>query len=550
MASTQTLGWTFIARDRFEAVAKRVKKNTKQIAGAMADVQGQSRRASIALAKVEQGAGGVATKLRGMSLAAAAATAASIKAFGDLEEGVSNTLTLLTAPEIARYEGDLNDAAKGAVRLGFSIEDSTKGLFDYVSAMGVGEETTSQFKEAQILAKSGSASLSASVLGLTKVINAYGRDTTDAREVAVSLFAAQKKGQTTVQDLALNVGKASAMAANSGVSFKELLSTMAELSLVMGSTEEASTGVRNLIQGLINPSTEAEEVLRALGIAASATELAQAGWVPTLEQVSKIAQKNPDVLAMMFPNIRAQNAAAALTGESIVKIGDALQEIESDIKNGTGMLEAYERQMDLTNQKISEAWGAIKLLGVAIGNALRPVILLVGEAAVWATGALEEMNEWVAAVLVLAAGAATFFAAIGKGAMVVAAFVKGWGLLMAGVHALAPILYVVGAALVATVGLVPLLIGLAVAAVAAAIAFLVVKWDWVKEKYNAVKSWLGFGGDEGDIDVSGNANVNQSARLDANINIAAPAGVVQETSSRTSGTGAGLNVGMNLQESM
>ena len=160
------------------------------------------------------------------------------------------------------------------------------------------------------------------------------------------------------------------------------------------------------------------------------------------------------------------------------------------------------------------------------------------------------IKKTTAGVLLIVAGLSGFLAIIGKSAVVGGAFVKVWAGLKLAFFAIVPVLKVIGLLLIGTFGLVPALITAAVLAIAAIIAFMVVKWDFVKEKFNQVKQFLGFGGDSGDLDVSGNASLSSRTAIDFNATITAPAGVVQETSTKTSGDTGGLNIGVNNVEAL
>jgi TP901 family phage tail tape measure protein len=260
------IAYTYVARDKFTAISKRVKHSV----GA---VQRKFKGFSKTLKRTSERLRDVARKLRSVSLAAAGLGAASVKAFGDFEKGITNVFTLLDKDQLVQFEGDLTAVSKGAIAMGFSMEDVNKALFDNVSALGTSENSMEAFEVAQKLAIGGVADLSVAVDGITSIMNAYGKETTNSNVVANAFFTAQKAGKTTVDRLASTVGAVAPMAKSAGVGFQELLATMSQLTLGGLSTEESATALRGALTALLKPGAEAEKILTDLGVPFGASGL-------------------------------------------------------------------------------------------------------------------------------------------------------------------------------------------------------------------------------------------------------------------------------------
>jgi len=302
------------------------------------------------------------------------------RAFAEFEKGLTNVFTLLSNEEVNKYGKGLESVAKDAIALGFATEDTTKALFDNVSALGASEKSIETFKIAQKLAIGGVASLSISVDGLTSVINAYGKGTTEATEVANAFFTAQKAGKTTVAELAVNVGKVAPIAKQAGIGFKTLLATMSQLTLGGLNTEEATTALRGAIAGLLKPSEAARKVMEKYNIPIGASALQSANFTEVLKKLAIAAKENPDALAEMIPNIRALTAVGALGSKEIENLNKTINSINEDIKNGTGLNEAYAKQMETFSRQVKVAIGQIKVIAIDFGGIfaefLTPALLL------------------------------------------------------------------------------------------------------------------------------------------------------------------------------
>lgn len=295
----------------------------------------------------------------------------AVKTFSEMEKGLTDITNLASRGKgFAKFSSDMEGAQESAVEMGFAIDDVNKSLFDTVSALGQGALALDTYAEAQKLAKGGNAQLSETVDGLTSVINAYGRETTKASDVSNAFFTAQKQGKTTVAELSSNIGKVAPIAKSAGIGFKELLATMAEMTLGGLSTDEATTSLRATISALVKPAKEAEEVLRELGVPVGALELKEKGLGFALAQLSKAQKENADILAKAIPNIRALTGVTSFNDEKLQHLQQTQDLINQDIEKGTGLNEAYTDSMNDMSNITAKTMGVIKTFSNDIGKLL------------------------------------------------------------------------------------------------------------------------------------------------------------------------------------
>ena len=298
----------------------------------------------------------------------------AVKTFSEMESGLTNIKNLLDLSGIKTMSAELEGLQETAIEAGFGIQDVSKALFDNVSALGNGQVALDSFTQAQKLAKGGNADLGVAVDGLTSVINAYGRDTTNASDVANAFFSAQQKGKTTVSELAANIGKVAPVAKSAGIGFKELLATMSTLTLGGLSTDEATTSLRSTISALVKPTKEAEKVLKSLGVPVGALELKEKGLGFALAQLSKAQEENADIIAKAIPNIRALTGVTSFSEDKLKILAETQQKMNDDIKNGTGLNEAYNRTLldfgDILKSTVGSTSTARKEIGKMIVEGL------------------------------------------------------------------------------------------------------------------------------------------------------------------------------------
>lgn len=329
---------------------------------------------------VEQCSAKIDTMGKTATVAGAALTgmsALNVKAFSNIEKGLTNVYTLLDRDQLVKFRSNIDNTANSAIKMGFTIDDTTTALFDSISAIGDVEKSLEVYNEAQKLAIGGNADLAVSVDGMTSIMNAYHLATDEATKIAVAFFRAQKVGKTDVQKMASNVGKIAPVAKSAGVSYQELLSTMAVLTKAGLSTDEATTALRASMSALIKPTKEAETMLKKYGVPVGAVDIKSKGWCETLKALIKAGKEHEDELAQMIPNIRALTAVTSLGEKEFALMSETIAQMNKDIKKGTGLSEAYALQMKTTDKATSMLWGSIKSLSASIGEGLAPVVKVI-----------------------------------------------------------------------------------------------------------------------------------------------------------------------------
>ena len=368
--------YTFSISDRFSGPARRIRQATLRIRNSMGKLERKSLTTSMAL-------GRVANRLKQFGpLAIGAGMVVAVKQFGNLQDGIEDTLNLLTnRAEIPKFRHQIKSLTEEAIKMGFSMEDANKGIFDNMSAMGFGAKAVDTFRAAQKLSIAGNATLGASVLGLTKLQNAYVDSTASSEEIAAALMITQQLGQTTIQELGQNIGKVSATARANGIEMNEFLAVYGQLTKVLANSEEAATGLKALITSLSKAQGQQAKVLKALNIPFGANVLAEKGLIPILRAVNKARKENANAIAFALPNVRASNAAAALSNELLDGAAKAQQAMNDKVKASATLTAAQEAKMELFNESMKRARGELSIIGADIGENLVPVIEGFGRAA-------------------------------------------------------------------------------------------------------------------------------------------------------------------------
>jgi TP901 family phage tail tape measure protein len=523
----QRVSYTFFAVDKFSAIARRISASTEAVRGKMRALDAQLKKvdksASVALGK----------KLRGVSLAAGVAAGASVKAFGDLEAGVVNVLTLLEDDKaVEKYRGRIKGLIESTVAEGFSIEDASAAVFDNVKALGASEKSFGAYTAALDLARATNTDINASVGGVSAVMKAYGLEATDATRVTDAFVVAQRRG-IRVGDMAENVAKIAPLAKQAGIGFEELFATTAQLTKKGMDPAGAAQAVKAAIVALVKPGKTAEKMFRALGIPVGVAELRSAGLAATLSKLAVVGQKYPDIMDQLIPNVRALTAAAALGGPELAAIQKTIVEMNTAATTGAGVVGALEKQEATFNDTLGDTIGEVKILASMIGEGLAPVIKVVGFV----------VHALVVGLRALGPVASKILGGL-LGAVAIAAPV----LLFFGKFLL--VMGAIGGAIVGALSAPIAFIAVLIAAFVAAVAVVVANVDSVTDKAvkvkNAVSGFFGFGAGAKEVDASFIGDVMQRNQTDINVNLNAPKGAISSVKTQTTGDTSGLNVGVNM----
>lgn len=249
-------------------------------------------------------------------IGAAIAAAFSLRpliAFKDAMAEVS-TLVDTTTFDMARLE---KAAIAQSAAFGGSAADQARAFYQIISAgASSAAQATEILTAANKLAVGGVTDVTTAADGLTSVLNAYGSKVEGATAVSDALFVGMRAGKTTIGQLASSLGKVAPLAAQTGVSFDELVAGVSALTKGGISTTEAVTGVRAVLAAVAKPTTEAAKLAKALGLEFNAAALQSKGFAGFLQDIVAKTGGSTDALSQLFGGVEALVPIMALSGQA------------------------------------------------------------------------------------------------------------------------------------------------------------------------------------------------------------------------------------------
>ena len=318
-------------------------------------------------------------KISGVIFAAlVGAGGAAVVQFAKFQNQLTAVKTLLDENSFGAkgLEKGFKDLTKEVLKLGtkipVSIDLMNKALFDTVSAGVDASQAVEVVGVAARLAVAGLTDVAIATDGITSALGAYGIAANDANLVAAKFFTAQKRGKTTIAELAGGFGLVAANAAAAGVSFEELLGAVSAVTVGSIRTNAAFTGLKALLAGIAAPTAKAAKEAKRLGVEFSASALRAQGLEGFLKSLTESEKFTKDSVTALFGSVEAQTIAFSLTGTQAQKFSEILVELKDDQKALDTATRAYNEQSQTLSNQTKVASQRMKILAIQIGEKLLP----------------------------------------------------------------------------------------------------------------------------------------------------------------------------------
>ncbi len=252
-----------------------------------------------------------------------------------------------------------------------SATDNTKALYQALSA-GVDPVKAVEFiAEAAKFAKAALTDTFTAVDIGTTVLNAYGLKAEEVTRVNDILFKTIELGKTTGQELASALGIDIPTAAALKVPLEEVTAAIATMTKGGIDTDIAVTSLNQALITFLNPTKQAMDLAKELGVELSADAIKTKGFAGALAELAAKSEGNTEAISTFFGNIRALRAALALTGPQAAEFDAILGKLRESA-GATGV--AFEKQRGSFKAVKEEFSAGFEKLAIALGTTLFPVL--------------------------------------------------------------------------------------------------------------------------------------------------------------------------------
>lgn len=375
---------------------------------------------------------------------------------------------------------------------GVSASDIAEAAYSAISAGQDTEDAVQFVADAMQLAKAGFTDSGTAIDTLTTIMNAYGDASGSAADISDRLITAQNLGKTTVAELGSNMGKVIPTAAMYGVNLDNLASAYVTTTKNGIATADSTTYINGMLNELGKSGSTASNILKNK-TGKSFKELMDSGMSLTdaLQIIQDAADASGKSMADMFSSQEAAKAAATITQHA-----DDFTESMNAMEESSGKTaEAFAVVDDTTAASMEKLKTSVQNLAVQLGDILIPVVEeVVGHVqriVDWLGSLDESQKKTIVTVAAVVAAVGPALIVIGNVVGVVGNIITGIGTAIQVIGTVVGIITgtVIPAitGFVATVGIVPIAILAAAAAIIAAIA---VFGDQIKAVLQGVDDFL------------------------------------------------------------
>jgi len=312
---------------------------------------------------------GALTKIAaGVTLAITGIGIASVKLASDFDSKMREVNT------IARETGEGFDNMRKQVlnlssQLGKDATQMAAALYQVQSAGYKGAAGMTVLRESVKLSIAGLAEMESVAKAVTVALNVWGLSADHATKVTDEMFKTVELGIIKVEDIAGGLGYAAANAEKVGMSFSELMATIATLTKAGIQSRKAFVGVRQILAAIITPSQEAKKAFEGIGV--SARTIKKEGLIGVIEKIGKATEGDIEQIAKFIPDVRSLTAALSLGGnmmeiyaQNLIEIGDSAGATERAVEE---INKSFSRFIEIYKTRF-------KNVLINVGDAVTPII--------------------------------------------------------------------------------------------------------------------------------------------------------------------------------
>ena len=339
-------------------------------------------QATAGMAKATGGVQKYQAQLRKAGLVATASGAAIVGALGlavksaaafDSSMREVNSLMGLSNAEFEKLKDETLDMASA---LGVDAVQSAKALYQAISA-GVPRGNAVEFLAvASKAAIAGVTTTETAVDGLTTVINAFGKDISEAQEVADVMFTAVKGGKTTFDELSASMFQVAPIAAAMDIDFRDVAAAVASLTKQGVPTKIAMTQLRQAMVALQKPTESMSDLITGLGFASGGALIDAHGLQGALNILATQSGATEEELAKAFGSVEALGAVLGLTGKQAEA---AAADLQASYDSAGAATEAYEIVNESASRQLAIMVNRLKVLSIEIGTVLLPIVVAIAQ---------------------------------------------------------------------------------------------------------------------------------------------------------------------------
>lgn len=333
---------------------------------------------------------------------------AKAKAFGDLavDTGFKGMIELETASvkvkSIAGNSLELNkiqsELLKNSTKTGVAVNELADAQYVAMSSGVKAAESIDAAVLSSKLAISGFTDTNSALKLMTSTMDVYGLTGTEAMQsISDKMLVTQNLGGTSIGELASSLGSVTPIAKSAGISLDEVLGAVGSLTKSGQSTSKAMAGLEGIMSNVIEPTEQARDMAKKLGIDFSVSAIKSKGFAKWLEEIKVKTGGSTDAMDQLFGDVNALNAAISLTSEGGF---NDFNNILGEVIDSAGMTdEIFKTMTNTIGFKLDKLKNTSKNIFTSMMNTQSGLIgEYIDKIETWFTNNEEKIQGWVQSI--------------------------------------------------------------------------------------------------------------------------------------------------------
>ena len=341
----------------------KIEDQVKDTAGTASDASEQAAREAKAMALA-------------VGTVTAALVVAGLKAYdmaSDFDAAFAKTKTIMDQNAMAADDmrSSILDLSKDSA---MAAEDVSEAVYQAISGSVDTADAVVFVDKANKLAVAGFTSLANATDVLTTTLNAYHLGAEKVDGISNVLIRTQNLGKTSVDELAVSMGKSIATGSAYNVSLENLSTAYVELTRNGISTVESTTYINSMLNELGDSGKTVGKILQEQ-TGKSFGQLMQEGWslADVLGVLMDSVDGNTEALMGLWGSQEAGKAANAIVSQSLEDFNQVLATMNAEMAGATGTTEKAYETMTSTSEFIDRRLNnSVKNLAISYGKMLAP----------------------------------------------------------------------------------------------------------------------------------------------------------------------------------
>ena len=317
----------------------------------------------------------------------------SISAAIEFERSLANISTMLTSRTIRYVKEFAVEISNLAKQFGESVITLSKGMYDILSAQISVQDAMFVLSSAAKAAIAGLTDVSVSIKPIIAILNAYNISAKRAGEVSDWLFVTVRKGITTFDDIARNIGKVISTAGLLGVAYEQVGAAIATMTRQGIRTRESTTALNRLLLTFARNTKTAREIGVKYGFTLS--DISE-GSYGLYNIILKLQDATDQEKAALAGSIRAFKALSAIINDT----SGYYEDLRDHLSAVGATQEAFEKNMNTASKVVSKYRESLQGLGRTIGKVILPFLLSLIKLMTKVNNFLSRNAAWIKAVAV------------------------------------------------------------------------------------------------------------------------------------------------------